>query len=69
MLDDIARKWKGIVKVVKINVMNNPEVAQKFSIKGVPTLILLKMGEVIGQTAGALPFEQLDAFLKRFINF
>lgn len=69
MLDEIAKKWKGIIKVVKINVMNNPEIAQKFSIRGVPALILLKAGEIIGQTAGALPFEQIDAFLKRYISF
>lgn len=69
MLDEIAKKWKGIIKIVKINVMNNPEIAQKFSIRGVPTLILLKMGDIIAQTAGSLPYEQLDAFLKRYISF
>lgn len=68
MLDEIARTWKGIVKVAKVNVMKNAEIAQKFSIKGVPTLILLRNGEIIGQTAGALPYEQVDAFLKRHIT-
>lgn len=68
MLDEVAKRWKGIVKVVKINVMNNPQIAQRFQIRGVPTLILMKDSVIIHQVAGALPFEQINAFIKRAIE-
>ncbi len=68
LMDDVAKIWKGLVKVVKINVLNNPEIAQMFQIKGVPTMIVLKNGEPLNRVAGALPLDQINAFLHRATN-
>ncbi len=67
-MDEVARIWKGFLKVIKINVLNNPEIAQMFQIKGVPILIFLKDGMAVSTIAGALPIDQLNAFIERSVK-
>jgi len=49
MLDEIAGEFKGKVKIAKINIDDNPKTPQRFSVRGIPTLILFKNGQVEGQ--------------------
>ena len=51
------------VDVVKLNVDENPNTAQKFGIRSIPTLILIKDGAVQAQMMGAMPKSQLEEFL------
>ena len=63
-LEVIAENYKGKVKVLKMNVDDNRDTASKYSIMGIPTLILYKDGKVVvTKTGGDLSKSQLAAFL------
>jgi thioredoxin 1 len=51
-IDALADQYAGRVKVFKLNVDENPDAAQRFRIRGIPTVILLKDGQVIDQLVG-----------------
>jgi thioredoxin 1 len=53
-LDQVAQEMTGKVKVVKIDVDQNPEITQRFRIQAMPTLMLFKDGKVAAQQVGAL---------------
>ena len=63
LLDDVAREYEGRLKVAKINVDENQLTPAKFGIRGIPTLMLFKNGNVEATRAGALSKSQLTAFL------
>ena len=63
ILDDLASEYEGRVKIVKVNVDENPATAQKFGVRGIPTLSLFKSGQVAATKVGALAKSQLTAFL------
>lgn len=63
ILESVVDDYAGKVKIVKINVDENPETAPKFGIRGIPTLILFKNGEVLTTKVGALSKSQLTDFL------
>ena len=61
-VEEIARE-KPDIRVRKVNVDEEPALAAKFQITSIPTLILLRGGQVIGRVTGALPKEEILAFL------
>jgi len=63
ILDEVANEYAGKVKFVKVNVDNNPDLAKKYSVRGIPTLLLLKNGEIEASKIGMLSKSQLTAFL------
>lgn len=63
LLEEIARDYQGRVKVVKVNVDENQEMPAKYGVRGIPTLILFKEGDVAATKVGALSKPQLSAFL------
>ncbi|MBT8068156.1 MAG: thioredoxin TrxA [Gammaproteobacteria bacterium] len=63
LLEEVAVSHADKLAVVKLNVDENPNTAQKFGIRSIPTLILIKDGEVQAQKMGAMPKSQLDEFL------
>jgi len=63
VLDEVANEYAGKVKFVKVNVDNNPDLAKKYSVRGIPTLLLLKNGEIETSKIGMLSKSQLTAFL------
>ena len=63
MLGEIADEYKGKVSIVKLNIDESPKTPQKFAVRGIPTLILFKNGQVEGQKVGALRKTDLAAFL------
>jgi len=63
ILDEVSRDYDGRVQVAKLNVDDNQEVAAKFGIRGIPTLMLFKQGEVVATKVGALSKSQLTQFL------
>ena len=64
MLDQIAAEYAGKVLVAKMNVDENPKTPMKFSVRGIPTLILFKNGQVAKQVVGALPKARLQQELE-----
>lgn len=54
VVDELAEEYQGQVKIVKINVDENPGVPNKYGIRAIPTLILFKGGEVVEQVTGAV---------------
>lgn len=65
ILEQLAGESEGKFKIVKLNVDENPETPPKFSIRGIPTLILFKNGQVAGTQVGAVHKAQLSAFIER----
>ncbi len=65
VLEQIAAEADGKFKIVKLNVDENPETPPKFSIRGIPTLLLFKDGQVAGTQVGAVHKAQLNAFIQR----
>ena len=67
MLEEVATEFAGKVTVAKLNVDENQETAAKFGIRGIPTLMLFKNGEVAATKVGALSKAQLTEFLNSAI--
>ena len=63
LLDDIAGDYEDRLAIMKLNVDNNPNVAQKFGIRSIPTLMIFKDGAVQAQKLGAMSKSQLTEFL------
>ena len=63
ILDDIAREYAGKLKVAKVNIDDNQATPAKFGIRGIPTLMLFKNGNVEATKVGALSKSQLAAFI------
>jgi len=67
ILDEIAGEYKDNLKVAKINIDENPETPQKYAVRGIPTLMIFKGGEVVGTKVGAVSKSQLSAFIDSVI--
>ncbi len=63
VLDEIAEEYKDKLTVAKLNIDENPETPQHFGVRGIPTLMLFKNGEVEATKVGALTKSQLADFL------
>ena len=64
ILKEIKFEFSQDLKIIKINIDNNPQIADKFQIKGVPTLLLFKQGVVIWRQAGIHTRKELSFLLK-----
>lgn len=67
VLEEIAKDYDGRLKVAKLNVDENPGTPPKFGIRGIPTLMLFKDGEVAATKVGALSKAQLSDFIDQHI--
>lgn len=63
VLDEVANEYNEKVKFVKVDVDEDADLAKKYSVRGIPTLILLKNGEIVASKVGMLSKTQLTAFL------
>jgi thioredoxin 1 len=63
ILDEVAREYAGKLKVAKLNIDENPKTPGEYGIRGIPTLILFKGGNVEATKIGALSKSQLTAFI------
>ena len=63
MLEEIAKEYGGRLKVAKLNVDDNAEVPRRYNIRGIPTLMLFKNGNMEAFKVGAMSKSQLTAFL------
>lgn len=63
ILDEVSRDYGDKLQVAKVNVDENQEIASKYGIRGIPTLMLFRNGAVVATKVGALSKSQLTAFL------
>lgn len=63
ILDEIANEYQGKVKIAKLNIDENPATPPKYGIRGIPTLMLFKGGNVEATKVGAVSKSQLTAFI------
>ncbi len=63
ILDEIAEEYAGKIKVAKLNIDQNPTTPPRYGIRGIPTLMLFKDGNVEATKVGALSKSQLTAFI------
>jgi thioredoxin 2 len=61
ILDELAHQYPGRLKVVKVNVDENPVLARRFDAMSIPTLVVLRDGAVVNRIVGAAPKPQLEA--------
>jgi len=59
IVDELAKEYAGKLKIVKMNVDDNPETPSKYGVRGIPNLLLIKDGQVRDQIIGAVPKAQL----------
>ena len=59
LLEEIAQEYDGKLKVVKINVDDNPSVPSRYGVRGIPNLMIFKDGNLAGQIVGAAPKNKL----------
>jgi thioredoxin 1 len=63
ILDEVAKEYQGRIKVAKLNIDENQQTPPKYGIRGIPTLMLFKNGNVEATKVGALSKSQLTAFI------
>jgi thioredoxin 1 len=63
ILDDIAQEYTGRLKIAKLNIDENQDTPPKYGIRGIPTLMLFKNGNMEAMKVGALSKSQLTAFI------
>ena len=63
ILDQLAVELQGKMKIVKVNVDENPDLAGKFNIMSIPSLLIFKNGQPVDQIVGAMPKDRLMAKL------
>jgi len=63
VLDEIAEEYDGKVKVAKLNIDENPDTPPKYGVRGIPTLMLIKNGNIDATKVGAVSKSQLTAFI------
>jgi thioredoxin 1 len=67
VLDELADELAGKVKIAKVDVDKNPQLAGTFGIRSIPTLLIMKDGTVQEQMVGALPKDALSSKLQAYI--
>lgn len=68
VIEQLAEIYQGKLKVVKVNVDENPAISARFQIMSIPTLILFKDGKPVDSVIGALPKNQMIRFLSKYLD-
>jgi len=67
VLDELSDEYAGKLKIAKLNIDSNSDTAPKYGVRGIPTLIIFKNGQVEATKVGALSKSQLAAFIDSVI--
>jgi thioredoxin 1 len=67
ILDDVKNEIGEDASVIKVDVDKNPAVASALNIRGVPTLMIYKKGQVLWRKSGVVPADQLTSLLKQYM--
>ena len=66
MLEDLKSKIGDKAKIIKVDVDKNPQAADKYGVRGVPTLIIFKQGKILWRQSGVVPVNQLESVIKQY---
>ena len=64
VVEELAKEYDGKAVIGKLNVDNNPQVAMKYGIRSIPTILFIKNGQVVDRSVGAVPKAQLASKLQ-----
>jgi len=67
IIEELSKEYEGKATIGKVNVDEVPEIAGKFGIRSIPTIIMFKDGEVMETQVGALPKEQLTQLIEKYM--
>ena len=67
-LEEISDAKGDAISIVKLNIDENPLIPQQYNVRGIPTLLIFKDGEVVAEKIGAMPKSQLDAWVTENIG-
>jgi thioredoxin 1 len=65
IVEELAPNYQGKAIIAKMNVDDNPNVAQRFGVTSIPTLMMFKDGKIVDRAVGAMPKGQLEAFINK----
>lgn len=68
VLEEIAQEKGGKVKVVKVNVDENPGLGSNYNVMSIPTMIIFKNGQLVEQFVGALPKPAIESKLAKWVS-
>lgn len=68
VVDEVAAKYEGRVKVLKLNVDDNPNSASEYGVRSIPTLLIFKDGSVADTVVGAVPASTLSSTLEKYLD-
>jgi thioredoxin 1 len=67
VLSELAKDWKGRLTIIKVDTEKKPDLANRFGITGIPTLILFKQGREVHRLSGALPLAPLKREFESYL--
>lgn len=68
VLEELATTFSGKLKIVKMNVDDNPRTPPNYNVRGIPNLVFFKGGQVVEQIVGAVPKETLDSAIRKLVG-
>jgi thioredoxin 1 len=68
IVDEISKEYEGKLKVMKLNTDENPDVAGRYRIMGIPTLMFFKGGQTVDHIVGAVPKTQLKSKIDALLS-
>lgn len=68
VLEELASKYAGKLKIVKVNVDNNPKTPNDYDVRGIPNLIFFRGGKLVDRVIGAVPRDQLESVVTKVIS-
>jgi len=67
ILEEIAEEMDDRISIAKVDIDNNPQIPNRYGVRGIPTLILFKGGEVAGVRVGAMPKGKLEEWIESIL--
>jgi thioredoxin 1 len=67
IIEDLSKELDGKVKILKMNIDDNPDIPTEFGIRSIPTIILFNKGQQLGSKVGSLPKESIKAWINELL--
>lgn len=67
IIEEVANQYAGKLEVYKVDIDSNPDTPARYGVRGIPTVILFKGGQMVDQVVGAVPKSQIEELVKKAI--